>query len=158
MSAGAAAAGPAGAAATARRIVAATLAAAAAVLHAFRVRQLVAETTLEPAAQTRKLRRVQAEILLFGHLDGDRLKRLEERRATEGAAAGAVPADQLGLVPHTDLAHLDSRAKLGRELTDEIAKVHAAFGREIEDQPGVVERLLDPREFHGEASLANLQE
>src|SRR5262245_47734250 len=43
------------------RIVAAALAAAAAVLDALRIGQLVAQAALQPAAQARQLRRVQAE-------------------------------------------------------------------------------------------------
>src|SRR4249919_1225703 len=98
MAARSAVAGTAAARAAPGRVVAAALAAAAAVLHTLGVRQLVAQAALEPAAEPRQLRRVEAQVLLLGHLDRDRLERLEERRAAERAAAAAVAAVQLGLV------------------------------------------------------------
>src|SRR5215218_3262725 len=78
----AAAAGPAS-----RRVVAAAFAAASAVLDALRIRQLVAETALQPAAQPGELRRVEAQVLLLRHLDRHRLERLQEGRAAERPAA-----------------------------------------------------------------------
>src|SRR5205085_3369822 len=92
----AAGAAPAGTAAA--RIVAAALAAASAVHDAFGVRQLVAETALQPAAQAGELRRIQTEVLLLRHLDRDRFERGQERGAAQRPAAGAVPANHLGLV------------------------------------------------------------
>ena len=140
-----------------RRVVAAAFAAAAAVLHAFGVGQLVAQAALQPAAQARQLRRVEAQLLLLRHLDRHRLERRQKRRAAERTAARAVAADHLRFVAHADLPHLDARAELRRELAHELAEIDAAFGREIEDQPRTVERLLDARELHAEAALADLQ-
>src|SRR5262249_41561775 len=93
----------------ARRIIAAAFTSAAAVLHTLGVRQLVPQTALQPAAQTRKLRRIQAQILLLRHLDRDGLERLQKRRAAERTAARAVAADDLRFVPDTNLPHFDSR-------------------------------------------------
>ena len=45
-----------------------------------------------------------------------------------------------------------------RQLAHELAEVHAAVGGEVEDQLRPVERLLDPRQLHAEAALADLQE
>src|SRR4051812_42047348 len=152
----AARAAPAGAAAAG--IVAAAFAAAAAVLHAFRVRQLVAQAALQPAAQPRQLRRVQAQVLLLGHLDRDRLERLQERRAAERPAAGAVAAVHLRFVAHADLPHLDPRAEFGGELAHQFPEIDAAVGGEIENQLRPVERLLDARQLHAEAALADFQQ
>src|SRR5207247_11149876 len=90
------------AAAAARRVVAPALAAAAAVHLPFRVRQLVSQTTFEPAAEARQLRRVEAEVLLLGHLDRYGLERREEGRAAQRPSAGAVAAHQLRFVAHAD--------------------------------------------------------
>src|SRR5581483_10524314 len=152
----AAACAPAAAAAAARRVVARALAAAAAVLDAFGVRQLVAQAALEPSAQTRQLRRVQAQVLLLRHLDRHRLERVQEGRAAQRAAAGAVPADHLRFVADADLAHLDARAEFARELAHQLAEVDARVGGEVEDQLRAVEGVLDARQLHREAALADL--
>src|SRR5205814_7626985 len=118
------------------------------------VRQLVAEAALQPPAQSGELRGIQAEILLLGHLDRDGLERRQEGRAAQGAAAGAVAPEHLGLVPHPDLPHLDTGLELRRELPDQLAKVDARIRREVENEPGSVEGLLDARELHRESPLA----
>src|SRR5437868_435404 len=157
--AGSTAAGSAAAArSAARRVVAAAFAPASAVLHAFRVRQLVAQAALQAPAQPRELRRVEAQLLLLHHLDRDRLEGLQERRAAERPAAGAVAAVHLRFVADADLPHLDPRAELRGELAHELPEVDAALRREIEDQLRAVERLLDARELHAEPALADLEE
>src|SRR5262245_46563894 len=98
----AAAAARAAACATAAGIVAAALVAAAAVLDAFGVRQLVAEAAFQSSAEAGELRRIQAQVLLLRHLDGDRLERMQERRAAQRTSARAVAADQLRFVAHAD--------------------------------------------------------
>src|SRR6185436_16921503 len=158
MAARAAVAGAAAAGTAARRVVAAAFAAAAAVRDALGVGQLVAQAALQAPAQPRQLRRVEAQVLLLGHLDRDRLERLQEGRAAERTAAGAVAAVHLRLVADADLAHFDSRPELGRQLAHQLAEVDAAVGGEIENQLRAVERLLDPRQLHAEAALADLQE
>src|SRR5262252_1283076 len=152
------AAGGAASGAAAAWIIAAAFAAAAAVLNAFRIRQLVAETAFQSAAQARELRRVEAQVLLLGHLDRHRLERVEKRRAAERPAAGPVAAVHLGFVTHTDLPHLDTRTEFGGKLAHELAEIDAAVGGEVENQLRAVERLLDARELHAEAALANLQQ
>src|SRR5205823_6245174 len=83
-------------------IVAAAFAAAAAVLHALGIGQLVAQAAFQTAAQARQLRRVEAQVLLLGHLDRHRLERLQERGAAQRPAAGAVASVHLGLVADPD--------------------------------------------------------
>src|SRR6476646_9646227 len=153
---GAAAAATAGAAPG--RIVAAALAPAAAVLDALGVRQLVAQAALQPSAQPGQLRWVEAQVLLLGHLDRDRLEGLQERRAAERPAARAVAAVHLRFVAHADLPHLDPRAELRCQLADQFAEIDAPVGGEIEDQLRAVERLFDAGELHAEAALANLEQ
>src|SRR5258708_5332072 len=115
------------------RVVAPALAAAAAVHDALGVWQLVPQAALEPAPESGKLRGIQAQVLLLGHLDGDRLERRQKGRAAERPAAGAIAANHLRFVTHADLTHLDARVKLGRELADELAEVDAPLGGEKED-------------------------
>src|SRR5262249_6810192 len=144
--AGAAVAAPT-AGAAAGRIVAAALVAAAAVHDPLRVRQLVAQAALQPAAESGQLRGIEAQVLLLGHLDRDRLERLQERRAAQRAPAGAVAADHLGFVADADLAHLDPRAEFAGELAHQLAEIDAAVGGEVEHQLRSVERLLHFRQL-----------
>src|SRR5581483_73801 len=153
----AAAAGRTAAGAAARRVVAAAFAAASAVHDAFGVRQFVAQAALQPAAQARKFRRIQAEILLLRHFDRDRLERLEEGRAAQRPAARAVAAEHLRLVANTDLPHLDPGAELAGKLPDELAKIDAAICGEIKDQLRSVEGLLDTGQLHAEPAFAYLE-
>ena len=65
---------------------------------------------------------------------------LQPRRATKGAPAGAVSAQQLGLV-----AGADPTAKLSRQVADEVTEVDPLLRGEIEQQPGTVELLCSTR-------------
>src|SRR5688500_7394941 len=105
-----ASAGPA-AAARPGRVVAAPATAfirAAAVLDALAVRQLVAQAALQPAAHARELGRIEAELLLLGHLDRDGLEGLQPGRAAERAPTGSIAAEHPRLVADANLAHLDT--------------------------------------------------
>src|SRR5262245_39631181 len=130
------------AAAAAGRVVAAAFAATAAVDLALGVRQFVTQTALQPPAQPRQFRRVEAQVLLLSHLDRDRLERMEKRGAAERPPARAVAAEHFGLVADAHLPHLDPRAQLGRQLADELAEIDTPLSREVEDDPRAVERLL----------------
>src|SRR5215510_753364 len=139
--AGSAVAGPTAAGATAGRIVAAALVSAAAELEGRRTRRLrrrgrllVPQAALQAAAQPRQLRRVETEVLLLRHLDRDRLEGLQEGRAAQRAAAGAIAADHLGFVADADLAHLDAGAKLAGQLAHQLAEIDAAVRREVEHE------------------------
>src|SRR5882724_11176349 len=132
--AAAAASGAATAAPASGWIVAAAFAATAAVLDAFGVRQFVPQAAFQPAAQPGQLGRVQAQVLLLGHLDRHGLERLKERRAAQRAPARAVASVDLRLVAHADLPHLDPRTEFGRELAHELAEIDTAVRGEIEDE------------------------
>src|SRR4051812_9824334 len=147
--------GPAAATATAAWIVAASLASAPAVHDAFGIGQLVPEAAFQPSTQARQLGGIQAEILLLRHLDRHRLEGGQERRAAKRTSAGAVAADQLRLVTHADLPHLDARPKFGSQLAHQLAEIDAAVSGEVEDQLRSVERLLDAGELHAEPALAD---
>ena len=100
----------------------------------------------------------ETEVLLLGHLDRDRLERVEKGRAAQRAPAGAVAAEHLGLVAHADLTHLDAGAELRRQLANQLAEIDSALGSEIEHQPRPVERLLDPRQLHRQPALPHLHQ
>src|SRR5581483_6058886 len=115
----------------------------------------VYETTLERAALTRHLRRVEHQALILGHLDRDRHERRQPRRAAQLAAARADAADQLGLVARADLPHLDARVQPLREILDQVAEVDPLLRREIEQHLARLERVLDAHHLHRQAALAD---
>jgi hypothetical protein len=88
---------------------------------------LVPQATHETAAQAGYFRRVEGQVLVFGHLDGNRLKIAKERRATEKPTAWADAAQHLRFIPYADLPQLDARAKDGGQVLDQLAKVDASF-------------------------------
>ena len=66
--------------------------------------QLEAEAAFQAAAEAREPRRVQRQVLLLGHLDRDRVERLEPRAAAQRPATRAVARQQPRLVPDPDQA------------------------------------------------------
>ena len=79
-------------------------------------------------------------------------------RAAQRPAARSVAAHHARLVAHADLPHLDAGAELGGQLAHEVPEIDAPLGREVEHQPRAVVELLDARELHREAALADLEE
>src|SRR3954447_3842580 len=77
---------------------------------------LVSQAAEQAAALARDLRRVEAQVLAFRHLDGDRPEVLEPGRAAEGAAADADAADQSSLVTGSHLHHLHPHRKTARKI------------------------------------------
>src|SRR5262249_13570665 len=83
------------------------------------------------------------------------VKLAEPRRAAELAAAWPERADELGLVTRADLLHLDAHAQLLRDLSHQIAKIHAVFGEEVDGGFAAVETILHLNELHRKAAGAN---
>src|SRR5262249_32649584 len=137
---------------------AAALVGAAAVLDALAIRQLVAQTALQPAAHPRQPGRVEAEVLLLRHPDRDRLEGLQPRGAAERPPARPVAAEHLRLVADADLPHLDAAAEVRRQIPDQLAEIDPALGGVIEDEPRAVEHLFHPRQLHRQAALADLHQ
>ena len=124
---------------------------------AFAVGDFVAQAALQATAHPRQLGRVQAEVLLLGHLDRHRLERLQPGRAAERTAAGAVAAEHPRFVSYADLAHLDPRPEVRGEVAHQLPEIDPAFSRVIEDQPRAVEQLFDAGQLHRQAALLDLQ-
>ena len=125
-------------------------------------RLLVLQAAHEAAARAGNFRRIQAEILCLGHLDGHGHKIVQKLRAAERTAADADAAEHLCLIAHTDLAQLDAVAEHGGEILDQLAEVNAPVGREEEHGLVALEAALDVHELHiqtvlGDFLLADLK-
>ncbi len=70
------------------------------------------------------------------------------RVAANRFAAIAIVGQQLRLVAHANLAHLDARPVFARQILDQIAEIDALLGQEIKDEPIAAEKLLDIDQFH----------
>jgi len=87
---------------------------------------LVDQAAHQPPADPGELRRVERQLLVFRHLDRDRLEVAQEGRAAQLLAARADAANRARLVAHPDLAHLDARAEFVRQVLDKIPEVDPA--------------------------------
>ena len=96
-------------------------------------------------------------MLLLGHLDRHRLERAQPGRAAQRPAARAVAAEHLRLVADANLAHLDAHPEVRGQIAHQLAEVDARLGRVIEDEARAVEHVLDLRQLHRQAALADLE-
>ena len=117
---------------------------------------LVAQAALEPAAAAGDLARVERRPLQLGHLHRDGRHLAEVRVAADRLAAVAVVGQQLGLVADADLPHFDPRLKLVGERLHEVAKVDAALGQVVDDDPLAAVQVLDVDQLHVEIELLDL--
>jgi hypothetical protein len=82
---------------------------------------------------------------LLGSLDGDGHKVFQPGRTAEFSAADANAAQQAGLVPDANLAHLDPDAKAVSQVLHELAKIDAPLGGEKEGRFAAIEGVFDFR-------------
>ena len=75
------------------------------------------------------------------------------RVAADRLAAVAVVGQQLGLVAHADLPHLDARLILAGQVLDQLAEIDALLGQEIKDDALAAEQVLDIDQFHLQTPL-----
>jgi hypothetical protein len=139
-------------------IIAATFVAAAGMDLSLGVRQLVPQAALQTATESRQARRIEIQILLFGHLDRNGLEAVQPRRTAERPSAGTVTPEHLGFIPGSDLPHFDACMEFRRKLPHELPEIDATFGSEIEDETRAIELLLGTRELHVQPALTNLQQ
>src|SRR5207244_3107370 len=95
-------------------------------------RELIEETALQPSAVAEQPVVGERHVLGLRHPHRDRLEAPEVRRAAELAPARPDAVHELGRVARADLAHLDPRVELAREVADQLAKVDALVGVEID--------------------------
>ena len=109
----------------------------------------------QPPAHAGNLRGVQGKALLLGHFDGDGLKIAQKSGAAQRATAQPQPAHHLCFVAHADLAQLDARAENGSQILDQHAEIHALVGCKIEQNLGIVERVLAADQLHLQLMLGD---
>src|SRR5438067_6768847 len=100
-------------------------------------RELVEQAALEPAAVAEQAAVGERHVLRLGHLHGDRLELAQVGRAAELAAAGADAVHDARRVAGADLAHLDARAELAREIAHQLAEVDPVLGVEVHGDPAI---------------------
>ena len=116
----------------------------------------VFQTAHQPSAGAGNLRRVQGQILLLRHLDGDGDEIRHIRAAAERPSADADAAEHLCLIAHADLAQLDPGFEDGCEILDQTPEIDAAVGREIKQDLFAVKRVLRADQLHVEAVFTDL--
>ena len=117
---------------------------------------LIFQAAHEAPADARNLCRVEREVLLLCHADGDGNKVAEEGRTAERPPAASHAAHHLRLVAHADLTQLDARAEHARKLTNKLTKVYAPIRGEVKRHLREIERQLNVNEFHLEPELFDL--
>ena len=117
---------------------------------------LVLEAAHQTPADAGDLAGIEREILLLGHLDGDRDKITHPGMTAQRSAADAVAAQYFGLVADADLAQFDAGAEYACQVLDQVAKVHAPVRRKVKEHLAVVKSILRIDELHLEAVLPDL--
>ena len=76
--------------------------------------------------------------------------------AAKRAAANAVTTQYFGLVANADLAQLDAGAEDAGQVFDQVAEIHAAVGREVEQHLAIVKSILRIDQLHLQAVRMDL--
>ena len=92
-------------------------------------RMFVLEAAHQPAARAGDAQRVEWQILVLGHPDGDRLEVGQERGAAQVAAARADAALDPGRIAGGELAQLDPAVQGGAQVADQGAEVDPVRAR-----------------------------
>ena len=116
---------------------------------------LVGQAAHQAAAGAGDLGRVQAQALLLGHLDGDRLEVLQKAAAAEHLPADADAAQHFALVPHTDLAQFNAGVEHPGQVLHQLAEVNAAVGDEVEQDLAPVQGVLHVHQLHFQLVACN---
>src|SRR4051812_19140342 len=113
----------------------------------------VFEAAHQAAARTRDAERVEGQVLVLGHADGDRLEVGEERGAAQVAAARADAALHTGRVAGGELAQFDAAVQGGAEIAYEGAEVDPVRRGEVDRRAraagaGLVQHVIDGDDLH----------
>ena len=117
---------------------------------------LVFQAAHEPSAGARNLGGVEGQVLGFGHLDGHRLKLVQEGGAAEGLAADAQAAQHFGLVPDADLPQLNAGVEYPSQILDQSAEVHPPLGGEEKEDLVPLKVVLHLHQLHIQAMGGDL--
>ena len=101
-----------------------------------------------PPAGAGDFGRIQRKVLRFCHFDGNRLKFIEKLGAAEGLAADAEAAQHTGLIPHANLAQLDTGAENTGQVLHQGAEIHASVRSEEKDNFTAVKAIFHLDQLH----------
>ena len=117
---------------------------------------LILETAHQTAAHTGNLRRIERQVLILCHIDGDRMEIIEIRAAAQLAAAAAQTADHLCLIAHADLAQLNTGAEHARKVLNQLAEVHTTVCGEVKQQLVHVKGAFRGDKVHFQTAVLDL--
>ena len=99
---------------------------------------LMSQTTHQSATHTGNLPRIQRQILLFCHLDGNWSKLRQMCITAKPSATDANAAENLCLIPHTYLTQLNTCLEYRCQIFDQLTEIHSAIRREIKQYLAVI--------------------
>ena len=117
---------------------------------------LIFQAAHQTAAHTGDLRRIERQVLILRHVDGNRMEILEVRTAAQFTAAAAQTANHLRLIAHADLAQLNAGAEHACEVLDQLAEVHTAVCGEVKQQFVHVKGAFRGDKVHFQTAILDL--
>ena len=117
---------------------------------------LILETTEQPAAAARNLRRIEREVLVLGEGEAHRRERGQPGGAAELLAAAPDTAEAGRFVARADLPEIDPGVQRRREVPHQLPEVHPLLGGEIHRELLAVPLPLGVADFHVELPCPDL--
>ena len=114
------------------------------------------QTAHQPAAASGDFGRIEGQVLILRHLDRYGCKLAEPGVAAQRPAAASDPAEQLGLIPHADLAELNPCLENAGKILHQFTEINAPVCRKIKEHFAVVKCILRPDELHIQPALPDL--
>ena len=110
----------------------------------------------QPAAASGDFGRIEGQVLILRHLDRYGCKFAEPGVAAQGPAAASDPAEQLGFIPHADLAQLNPGLENAGKILHQFTEIDTPVCRKIKEHFTVVKCILRPDELHIQPALPDL--
>ena len=114
------------------------------------------QTTHQSAAYTGNLGRIQGQILFLCHLDGHRCELGQKCMTAQRSSADTDTAQNLGLIPDTDLTQFDSSTEHTCQIFYQFTEIDSSVCGKIKQQFIVVKRILCLYQFHRKTMFFDL--
>ena len=117
---------------------------------------LVGQAAHQAATDAGDLCRIEGQVLLLGHFDGDQIESIHKLGATELPSATPDAANHLGLIPHADLPHLNPHLEFCSQIPDQFPEINPLFRGEVKEGFRAVQEDLRLDQLHVHALLLDL--